>query len=48
MIYEVWVTFSGCAKYEIEASNAEEARNLAVEQADPYDCEQWDYDAEID
>lgn len=48
MIYEVWVNFSGCAKYEIEASSEEEAKDLAIEQAEPYDCDEWDYEAEID
>ena len=44
--YEVWVNFSGCEKYVVEAESPAEAREIAVEKADVFDCDTWDYDAE--
>ena len=46
--YKVWVMFSGCAQYTIMAENEEEARDIAIDQADVYDCMEWDYDAEVE
>lgn len=48
MIYKVWVNFSGCERYEIEANSPDEARDIAIEQADIHDCLEWDYEAEIE
>ena len=44
--YEVWVSFSGCAKYVVEAESPAEAGEIAVEKADVFDCDCWDYDAD--
>lgn len=41
--YTVWVSFNGCEKYEIEANSAEEACDIALEEADAFDCYTWDY-----
>lgn len=48
MTYKVWVTFSGCACYEVEASDEDEARENAIQQAEPFDCDAWDFDTEIE
>ena len=48
MIYKVWVSFNGCASYEVEAANEDEAREAAIEMADPWDCAEWDFDADIE
>ena len=48
MKYTVWVMFNGCARYEIEAKNEDEARTIAIDESDPYDCYEWDFDAEIE
>ena len=42
--YLVNVTMSSCVEVEVEAHNEEEAPNLAVEEADPFMVEEWDYD----
>lgn len=42
--YTIWVNFSGCARYEVEANSAEEACDIAIEEADIFDCCAWDYD----
>lgn len=44
--YKVWISFSGCAAYDIEADSAEEASNIAMEEANANDCEEWDYDVD--
>ena len=44
--YEVWVIFSGCEKYVVEAESPAEASEIAMEKADAFDCDTWDYDAE--
>ena len=44
--YEVWVNFSGCEKYVVEAESPAEAREIAMEKADAFDCDCWDYDAD--
>ena len=44
--YEVWVNFSGWEKYIIEAESSAEAREIALEKADAFDCDEWDYDAD--
>ena len=46
--YKVWVSFSGCACYDVVADSEDEARDNALEIADPYDCEQWDFDTDIE
>ena len=48
MTYKVWVSFSGCACYEVEANDEDEARDIAIEMADIYDCLEWDFDAEVE
>ncbi len=42
--YEVWVNFSGCAKYVVEAESSAEAREIALSEADAFDCDEWDYE----
>lgn len=42
--YKVWVSFNGCALYEVEANDRDEARDIAMDMADPFDCEEWDFD----
>jgi hypothetical protein len=44
--YKVWISFSGCAAYDIDADSDEEARNIAMEEADADDCDEWDYDVD--
>lgn len=46
--YKVWVTFSGCADYVVMAEDEEEAKDIAINEADVFDCMAWDYDAEIE
>lgn len=41
--YTVWISFSGCAAYDIEADSEDEARDIAIEEADVNDCDEWDY-----
>ena len=43
MKYKVWISFSGCAAYDIEADSEDEARDIAMEEADPFDCDAWDF-----
>lgn len=40
--YRVQINFWGCAEYDIEADSEDEARNIAMEEADAYDCHEWD------
>lgn len=42
--YKVWISFSGCAAYGIEADSEDEARDMAMEEADISDCDSWDFD----
>lgn len=42
--YVVEVVMSTCVEVEVEAQNEEEARELAIEKADPFDVYDWDYD----
>ena len=44
--YKVWVSFSGCAAYYVEADSEEEARDIAITEADTTDCDEWDYDVD--
>ena len=44
--YEVWVSLCGATKVTVYANSEEEARELAIEAADPFDIDQWDFDAE--
>lgn len=44
--YKVWINFSGCAAYDIEADSEDEARDIAMEEADESDCDSWDYDVD--
>lgn len=48
MTYRVWVSFSGGAYYDVEANNESDARSIALEEADPFDCQEWDFDTEIE
>ena len=41
--YRVWIQFSGCAAYDIEADSASEAGDIAMKKADVIDCDSWDY-----
>ena len=40
--YKVWISFSSCVAYEIEADSRKEAQEKAMENAKPNDCEKWD------
>jgi len=42
--YKVWINFSGCAAYDIEANSPSEAQDIAMEEADISDCDSWDFD----
>ena len=42
--YIVSVAMSTCVDIEVEASNEKEAKELAIEEANPFDVEDWDYD----
>ena len=44
--YKVWINFSGCAAYDIEADSEDEARDMAIEKAEPFDCDSWDYEVD--
>ena len=48
MTYKVWINFRGCAMYEVEADSEDEARDAAIEMADPFDCDEWDFDTDIE
>lgn len=42
--YVVWVNFSGCARYIVEADSEDDAYDAAISMADVTDCDEWDYD----
>ena len=42
--YIVNVVMSACVEIEVEADSEEEAKELAIEKADPFDVYGWDYD----
>lgn len=42
--YLVNVVMSTCVEIEVEAHDEREARNFAIEDADPYMAIDWDYD----
>lgn len=42
--YLVEVVMSACVAIEVEAHDEEEARSLALEEADPFTVDDWDYD----
>ena len=42
--YIVNVVMSTCVEIEVEAQDASEAQTLAIEEADPYMADGWDYD----
>ena len=44
--YKVWISFSGCAAYDIEADSEDEARDMAMEEADTSDCDSWDFEVD--
>lgn len=44
--YEVWIKFSGCAVYYVDASSEEMARAIAMDEADSFDCDVWDIDVD--
>lgn len=44
--YKVWISFSGCAAYDIEADSEDEARDMAMEEADTLDCDSWDLEVD--
>ena len=44
--YTVWISFSGWYAYNVEADSEEEARDIALEEADVEDCDSWDYNVE--
>ena len=41
--YTVWISFSGCASYEVEAESEDEAIDMAMNMAEVSDCDDWDY-----
>lgn len=42
--YNVTITFYSTVDYEIEADSEDEARMIALENADSYDCDEFDCD----
>ena len=42
--YIVNVVMSTCVEIEVEAHDESEAQTLAIEEADPYMANDWDYD----
>ena len=42
-MYKVWINFSGCASYEVEAESENEAIDKAMSEAEVSDCDEWDY-----
>ena len=44
--YKVWIRFSGCYGYDVEADSEEEARDIAFRESDINDCDEWDYDVD--
>ena len=44
--YIVEVIMSTCVAIEVEACNESEARTLAIEEADPFTADGWDYDVD--
>lgn len=42
--YIVNVVMSTCVAIEVEAHDEDEARNIALEEADPFTADEWDYD----
>lgn len=42
--YIVNVVMSTCVEIEVEAHDEAEAQTIAVEEADPYMADNWDYD----
>ena len=44
--YKVWINFSGCCCYEIEADSEEEACEIAMADSNVDDCDEWDYDVD--
>lgn len=42
--YIVSVVMSTCVDIEVEASDEKEAKELAIEEANPFDADDWDYD----
>ena len=41
--YIVNVVMSTCVEIEVEANDADEAQTIAIEEADPYMADDWDY-----
>lgn len=46
MRFEVWVTMGAAVRVIVEADSEEEARDLAIETADPFDVDGWDFDVD--
>mgnify|MGYP006355844211 FL=1 len=44
--YIVNVVMSTCVEIEVDAYDEAEARALAIEEADPYMVDDWDYDVD--
>lgn len=44
--YIVNVIMSTCVEIEVEAHDESEARALAIEEADPFMADGWDYDVD--
>lgn len=42
--YIVNVVMSTCVEIEVEAHDEAEAQTIAIEEADPYMADNWDYD----
>ena len=43
--YRIWVEIRGGYYTTIEAENFNEAIDIAIKNADPYNVQDWDYDA---
>ena len=48
MEYRVWVDLRGGYYTTIEANNPDEAMDLAIADADPFECMEWDIDADVE
>ena len=43
--YRIWVDIRGGYYTKVEAENLDEAIEIAIDDADPYRVNEWDYDA---
>ena len=46
--YRVWVDIRGGYYTTIEADNPTDAFDIAIDEADIYNCMEWDFDADVE